>query len=316
MEGCYIGRNADLGMISERTAQLLKNQNMLSAAHLSSGKCPGFGIHYNGNCSRQNYLVLDELDQTSETCMSIGSISRSLGGWNQGLYVGENQSGNWHKHLIGDITGNCTESSILTSHFHESIQSGAILWGFFSFRYMSIHLMEKGRSASEGSNSPFGTFRNIYKVWWILTAGRFQILKRCFCFTPALAARTAFASKRENKGAQRNTRKDSINKNMPSFMYPPLIVSFVSSRLGFFPSHISGRGALKCLFCLWSDEDHLHPIWKVISEQNCFPRTHAAWAESTFFQHVNKHIISINTSSNWQLDFGSARKLTDSSWLL
>lgn len=152
-----MGRNADLGMISERKAQLLKNQNMLSAAHLSSGKCPSFGIHYNGNCSRQNYLVLDELDQTSETCMSIGSISRSLGGWNQGLYVGENQSGNWHKHLIEDITGNCTESSNLTSVFHDSIENEAILSEGFSFRCMSIHLMEIGRSASEGSNSPFDT---------------------------------------------------------------------------------------------------------------------------------------------------------------
>lgn len=51
MVGCYIGRNADLGVISEWKAQLLKNQNMLSAAHLSSRKCPDFGIHYNGNCS-------------------------------------------------------------------------------------------------------------------------------------------------------------------------------------------------------------------------------------------------------------------------
>lgn len=51
MAGCYIGRNADLGVISEWKAQLLKNQNMLSAAHLSSRKCPDFGIHYNGNCS-------------------------------------------------------------------------------------------------------------------------------------------------------------------------------------------------------------------------------------------------------------------------
>lgn len=51
MAGCYIGRNADLGVMSEWKAQLLKNQNMLSAAHLSSRKCPDFGIHYNGNCS-------------------------------------------------------------------------------------------------------------------------------------------------------------------------------------------------------------------------------------------------------------------------
>lgn len=51
MEGCYAGRNADLGVILERKAQLLKNQNMLSVAHLSSSKCPYFGIHYNGNCS-------------------------------------------------------------------------------------------------------------------------------------------------------------------------------------------------------------------------------------------------------------------------
>lgn len=51
MAGCYIGRKADLGTVPEWKAQLLKNQNMLSAAHLSSGKCHEFGLHYNGNCS-------------------------------------------------------------------------------------------------------------------------------------------------------------------------------------------------------------------------------------------------------------------------
>jgi len=43
--------------------------------------------------------------------MSIGSISWSLGGRNQGLYVRENQSGNWHKHLIGDIIEDCESAS-------------------------------------------------------------------------------------------------------------------------------------------------------------------------------------------------------------
>lgn len=60
--GCYIGRNADLGMISEWKAQLLKNQNMLSAAHLSSSKCPDFGIHYNGNCSDK--ITLSKMSST------------------------------------------------------------------------------------------------------------------------------------------------------------------------------------------------------------------------------------------------------------
>ena len=62
MAGCYIGRNADLGVISEWKAQLLKNQNMLSAAHLSSGKCPDFGIHYNGNCSDE--ITLSKMSST------------------------------------------------------------------------------------------------------------------------------------------------------------------------------------------------------------------------------------------------------------
>lgn len=60
--GCYIGRNADRRMISEWKAQLLKNQNMLSAAHLSSRKCPDFGIHYNGNCSGK--ITLSEMSST------------------------------------------------------------------------------------------------------------------------------------------------------------------------------------------------------------------------------------------------------------
>lgn len=59
MAGCYIGRNTDLCVISEWKAQLLKNQNMLSAAHLSSRKCPDFGIHYNGNCSDK--ITLSEM---------------------------------------------------------------------------------------------------------------------------------------------------------------------------------------------------------------------------------------------------------------
>lgn len=93
--GCYIGRDTDPGLICEWKAQLLKNQNMLSAAHLSSGKCPRlFGMHYNGNCSRQNYLVWDEpRDRLSETCMSIGSISWSFGGWNQGLLCERKSTG-------------------------------------------------------------------------------------------------------------------------------------------------------------------------------------------------------------------------------
>lgn len=62
MAGCYIGRNADLGMISEWKAQLLKNQNMLSVAHLSSRKCPDFGIHYNGNCSDK--ITLSKMSST------------------------------------------------------------------------------------------------------------------------------------------------------------------------------------------------------------------------------------------------------------
>lgn len=62
MAGCYIGRNADLGVISEWKAQLLKNQNMLSAAHLSSRKCPDFGIHYNGNCSHK--ITLSKMSST------------------------------------------------------------------------------------------------------------------------------------------------------------------------------------------------------------------------------------------------------------
>lgn len=62
MAGCYIGRNADLGVISEWKAQLLKNQNMLSAAHLSSRKCPDFGIHYNGNCSDK--ITLSKMSST------------------------------------------------------------------------------------------------------------------------------------------------------------------------------------------------------------------------------------------------------------
>lgn len=62
MAGCYIGRNADLGVISEWKAQLLKNQNMLSAAHLSSRKCPDFGIHYNGNCADK--ITLSKMSST------------------------------------------------------------------------------------------------------------------------------------------------------------------------------------------------------------------------------------------------------------
>lgn len=66
MAGCYIGRNADLGVISEWKAQLLKNQNMLSAAHLSSRKCPDFGIHYNGNCSDK--IALSKMSSNRHAC--------------------------------------------------------------------------------------------------------------------------------------------------------------------------------------------------------------------------------------------------------
>lgn len=54
-----MGRNADLRTSSLQKAQLLKNQNMLSATHLSSRKCPDFGIHYNGNCSGE--ITLSEM---------------------------------------------------------------------------------------------------------------------------------------------------------------------------------------------------------------------------------------------------------------
>lgn len=62
MAGCYIERNADLGVISKWKAQLLKNQNMLSAAHLSSRICPDFGIHYNSNCSDK--ITLSKMSST------------------------------------------------------------------------------------------------------------------------------------------------------------------------------------------------------------------------------------------------------------
>lgn len=35
---------------------------MLSAAHLSSRKCPDFGIHYNGNCSDK--ITLSKMSST------------------------------------------------------------------------------------------------------------------------------------------------------------------------------------------------------------------------------------------------------------
>lgn len=111
MAGWYLERNADLSTSSQRKAQLLKNQNMLSATHLSSRKCPDFRIHYNGNCSGK--ITLSEMSSNIRgTCvdwlnfMIIGRLkSRPL--------CERKSTGNWHKHLVRDVTLNVRESFVL-----------------------------------------------------------------------------------------------------------------------------------------------------------------------------------------------------------
>lgn len=111
MAGCYTERNADLSTSSQRKAQLLKNQNMLSVTHLSSRKCPD--SEYITMVIAPAKLPCLRWAPTSEARVSIGSISWSLGGWNHGLYVRGNQRGNWRKHLAGDVTLSVRESFVL-----------------------------------------------------------------------------------------------------------------------------------------------------------------------------------------------------------
>lgn len=102
MVGCYIGRNADPGMIREWKAQLLKNQNMLSLAHLSSGKCPDFGIHYNGNCSDKITLSEMSPDRHRRHACRLAQFHDHLEAEIRAFMWEEINRGNWHKHLIGD----------------------------------------------------------------------------------------------------------------------------------------------------------------------------------------------------------------------
>lgn len=134
----YIRRDANRGVILEWKAQLLKNQNMPSAAHLSSSKCPDFGIHYNGNCSGK--ITLSKMSSTRHPRHAC-RLAQFHDHWEA-----EIKAFMWEKigaeidikHLLGDITLNCREGASFWGHIFTN-QFKVKLYTFFSPQLMFWH---------------------------------------------------------------------------------------------------------------------------------------------------------------------------------